>query len=242
MVRGNLIFNHVRETTDHGNVNIWDRGPYISDIGYVRDDDATPRSLKPTALELMAGATPGFRLQSGSGKGAVSNGSATGQYRRFESNFLLGVYNVITNVETDDGTSRTLQYNNYYVYADAATDFALRNAQWQYFVNNVHAYAPMIMRGWGGAPANCHIYNSTFYMLGESALCTSSYNRLNISFEDNIVHLASNDTATAAKAAKLGGCPGGGADGITLAPPAAAATITAAAKAALGAYPKPYGG
>eukprot|EP01047_Picozoa_sp_COSAG01_P088765 COSAG01_NODE_21045_length_921_cov_0.751825_1_plen_113_part_10 len=83
VVRGNLIFNHVRETTDHGNVNIWDRGPYISDIGYVRDDDATPRSLKPTALELMAGATPGFRLQSGSGKGAVSNGSATGQYRRF---------------------------------------------------------------------------------------------------------------------------------------------------------------
>ena len=53
---------------------------------------------------------------------------------------FLGVYNVITNVETDDGTSRTLQYNNYYVYADAATDLALRNAQWQYFVNNVHAW------------------------------------------------------------------------------------------------------
>jgi hypothetical protein len=189
----------------------------------------------------MAGATPGFTMQPGSGTGVWSNGSAIGQYRRFESNFFLGTYNVITNVETDDGTSRTLQYNNYYAYGDAATDLALRNAQWQYFVNNVHAYAPMIIRGWGGPPANCHIYNSTFYMLGESALCTSSYNRLNITFETSIVHLASNDTAHAAKAAKLDGCPSGGADGnVTFAPPVGDAVITAAAKAALGAYPKPW--
>ena len=240
VIRGNLIFNHVRETVDHGNINIWDRGPYVSDIGYVRDYAATRNSLKPTARELMAGATPGFTLQPGNGAGLRSNGSATGQYRRFESNFLVGVYNVITNVETDDGASRTLQYNNYFVYADAATDFALRNAQWQYFVNNVHAYAPMIIRGWGGPPANCHVYNSTFYMLGESALCTSSYARLNMTFEDNVVHLASNDTAHAAKAAKLDGCPGGGTDGITLAPAAEDAAITAAAKKVLGAYPKPY--
>ena len=245
VVRGNLIFNHVRETTDHGNINIWDRGPYISDIGYVRDDAASPRSLKPTALELVAGATPGFRLQPGSGTGFGSNGSATGQYRRFESNFLFGVYNVITNVETDDGTSRTLQYNNYFVYADAATDFALANAQWQYFVNNVHAYAPIVIRGWGSSPANCHVYNSTFYMLGESGLCTSSYPRVNVTFEDSVVHLASNDTARAAKAANLAGCPGpGGGTGahgtVTLAAAAEDAAITAAAKAALGAYPKPY--
>ena len=148
-------------------------------------------------------------------------------------------------METDDGTSRTLQYNNYFVYADAATDFALKNAQWQYFVNNVHAYAPMIIRGWGAPPANNHVYNSTFYMLGESALCTSSYARLNTTFEDSIVHLGSNDTAHAAKAANLAGCPSGGSGGsggggVTLASPAKDAEITAAAKAALGAYPKPY--
>ena len=80
VVKGNLIFNHVRETVDHGNINSWERGPYISDIGYVRDYAATPSSLKPTAQELMAGATPGFTLQPGSGSGGKSVGSATGKY------------------------------------------------------------------------------------------------------------------------------------------------------------------
>ena len=62
-------------------------------------------------------------------------------------------------------------------------------------------------------------------MLGENTLCTSSYDRLNTTFEDNIVHFASNDTAHAANTSKLDGCPGGGADGITIAPPAEDAAI-----------------
>ena len=94
----------------------------------------------------MAGATPGFKRQSGSG--ISSNGSAIGQYRRLESNFLIGNYNVNSNLETDDGSSRYLLYNNYFVFSTAATDFAM-NAHWNYYVNNVHAYGQTMLRGWG---------------------------------------------------------------------------------------------
>ena len=59
----------------------WERGPYLSDIGYVEDPSS---NLKPTAAELQAGATPGFKLDAGQG------GSAVGQYTRLSNNFLMG--------------------------------------------------------------------------------------------------------------------------------------------------------
>jgi hypothetical protein len=107
IVRGNLVFNQVRESVDHGTLNAWERGPYVSDVGYIPDPSS---NLRPTASELQAGATPGFKRQPGSG--TTSNGSAVGQYRRLESNFLIGTYNVNANLETDDGSSRYLLYNN----------------------------------------------------------------------------------------------------------------------------------
>ena len=95
------MFNQVRETVDHGTLNAWERGPYFSDIGYVEDPTS---SLTPTAAELEAGATPGFKLATQKG------GSAVGQYTRIANNFLLGTYNVNSNLETDDGSSRYLLY------------------------------------------------------------------------------------------------------------------------------------
>lgn len=128
-VRGNLIFNQVRETVDHGTLNAWERGPYFSDLGYVADPTS---NLRPTSAELQSGATPGFKLDTSPG------GSAVGQYTRLSNNFLLGNYNVNSNLETDDGSSRYLMYNNYFVMATSATDFAM-NAHWNYQVDNVYA-------------------------------------------------------------------------------------------------------
>ena len=48
----------------------------------------------------------GFKLDTSAG------GSAVGQYTRLANNFLLGNYNVNSNLETDDGSSRYLLYNN----------------------------------------------------------------------------------------------------------------------------------
>lgn len=87
-------------------------------------------NLRPTADELDAGAIPGFKLDTGKG------GSAVGQYTTLAYNFLLGNYNVNSNLETDDGSSRYLMYRNYFVYSTAATDFAM-NAHYNYYVDNV---------------------------------------------------------------------------------------------------------
>eukprot|EP01043_Picozoa_sp_COSAG02_P018684 COSAG02_NODE_878_length_16266_cov_8.886559_9_plen_240_part_00 len=228
---GNLIFNQVRETVDHGTLNGWERGPYFSDIGYLEDPSA---NLKPSATELQAGATPGFKRQPGSGP--ASNGSAVGQYRRLESNFLVGNYNVNSNLETDDGSSRYLLYNNYFVYSTAATDFAM-NANWNYYVGNVHAYGETILWGWEvgtSSPAtNCYVYNSSFYMLGDGGLC---WRAGAAAMEDVTIHA---NYSAEEGASRLKGCPGNG-SGISFAPVAEDATITAAAKRALGAYPKPW--
>lgn len=59
-----------------------------------------------------------------------------GQYTTLAYNFLLGNYNVNSNLETDDGSSRYLMYRNYFVYSTSATDFAM-NAHWNYEVDNV---------------------------------------------------------------------------------------------------------
>ena len=68
MVRGNLIFNHVRETVDHGVINGWERGPYLSDIGMVRDPSS---NVLPSAEDLQTGALPGFKLDSSTAGGSL---------------------------------------------------------------------------------------------------------------------------------------------------------------------------
>ena len=250
LVVGNLLFNHVRETVDHGTLNGWERGPYVSDIGYVSDPST---NLKPSSAELVAGATPGFKIQQPGSGTSASAGSAVGQYRRLESNFLFGTYNVHANMETDDGSSRYLVYNNYLVFGVAMTDFSL-NAHWNYYVNNVNAYVGQALFGWGnwvagrvtGNPAtNSHIYNCTFYMLGEKPLCSfingvEAFGVLNTTMDESIVVLDTNNTTRAKAAAHLEMCPNAGM-GVTLVPgPAGDATITARGKATLGEYPRPY--
>ena len=235
------MFNQVRETVDHGTLNAWERGPYFSDIGYVEDPSS---NLKPTAAELEAGATPGFKLDTGEG------GSAVGQYTRLANNFLMGVYNVNSNLETDDGSSRYLLYNNYFVYSTHATDFAM-NAHWNYYVNNVHAYGQGILQGWSPQnkacstdPAakcppyhkpgtNCYVYNATFYMLGADPGCQASSTDTVGALDTSVIHSNSSKG--------LGTCvPPIASSSVTHAAAASDAEVTAAAKAALGAYPKPY--
>jgi len=47
-ISGNLVFNMVRETGDHGPFNSWDRQPYFSLNGV---EDGYPASAKPAGLE-----------------------------------------------------------------------------------------------------------------------------------------------------------------------------------------------
>eukprot|EP00039_Didymoeca_costata_P002357 m.59603 g.59603 ORF g.59603 m.59603 type:complete len:982 (-) comp11259_c0_seq3:95-3040(-) len=224
-VIGNLIFNQVRETVDHGTLNAWERGPYISDIGYVEDPDS---NLTPSSNELAAGATPGFKLDKS------VNGSVVGQYTTLAHNFLLGNYNVNSNLETDDGSSRYLMYRNYFVYATSATDYAM-NSRWNYQVDNVYAYGETILRGWepgqyDPAATHCYVYNSTFYMLGDGMLCGGHFQ--NATLATSVIH--TNRTKPLSECANA-------VDGsVNLMPPASDAEVTQKAKEVLGDYPKPF--
>jgi len=220
-VIGNLIFNQVRETVDHGTLNSWERGPYFSDIGYRADPTS---NLRPTSDELAAGATPGFVLDTS------EEGSAVGQYTTLAYNFLMGTYNVNSNLETDDGSSRYLMYRNYFAYATSATDFAM-NAHFNYQVGNVYAYGFSIMNGWGPAsPAtNCYVYNSTFVMLGDHALCGRDAKASVL--DTSIVH--TNRTNPISE------CDGIATSDVHIAAPIADAEVTRLAMHALGKYPKP---
>lgn len=221
----------------------WERGPYFSELGYVEDPTS---NLKPTSAELQAGATPGFKPVTDA---ADYKGSAVGLYTRIANNFLLGNYNVNSNLETDDGSSRYLLYNNYFVYSTHATDFAM-NAHWDYQVDNVYAYPQGILAGWEPGnhacstnpsakcppykpPAtNCYLYNATLYMLGQGPFCSTGSNTGSI-MDASVIH--SNVTN-----AWLEACKALMTKGVTLAPPGSDAAITTQAKQTLGKYPRPF--
>ena len=141
-----------------------------------------------------------------------------------------------SNLETDDGSSRYLMHNNYFVYATAATDFAM-NAHWLYQVNNVYAYALSVMAGWSPdkdvpSATNCYVYNGTFFMLGDHGVCKGDHFG-GSELDDSVIHTtATNITACGAVATAS----------VALAPPAPDAVVTARAKAVLGEYPKPFRG
>ena len=76
---GNLMFNHVRETGDHGGFNSWDRQPYLTRSGV---DDGFPVSEK-------------FNLKGSSIIKAQSH---------IYKNFLINGYNSLWPIDHDDGS------------------------------------------------------------------------------------------------------------------------------------------
>ena len=131
-------------------------------------------------------------------------------------------------------------------------DFAM-NAHWNYYVNNVHAYGQGILAGWSPenkacstdpaakCPAyhkpgtNCYVYNSTFFMLGAATDpgCEASSTDTAGALDSSVIH--SNSSMG------LGTCvPPIATKAVTHAPPATDTEVTAAAKAAMGVYPKTY--
>ena len=116
--------------------------------------------------------------------------------------------------------------------------------------NNVHAYGEGILAGWTPsnkacstdpaakcpkylAPAtHCYVYNATFYMLGEGALCSAGISNTPATLNSSVIHT---------NATSFGACvPPLATTTNKLAAPASDAAVTVAAKAVMGAYPKPY--
>ena len=116
VMEGNLLANCVRESGDHGPFNSWDRVPYITNIGMLRDY-ASPTGHAP------ANGAP----------------SVVPTFRQIRFNFVLDVYSSQEAIDNDDGSAYYHTYRNFMVYAAAGlkSDFG---GQWNHHYENVYAY------------------------------------------------------------------------------------------------------
>eukprot|EP00051_Salpingoeca_urceolata_P015335 m.198436 g.198436 ORF g.198436 m.198436 type:complete len:722 (-) comp18370_c0_seq6:228-2393(-) len=122
IIEGNLLANCVRESGDHGPWNSWDRVPYITNIGMIRDAD------KPR----VGPGLPGHDSANG-------RPSVVPKFREIRHNLIIGTYNSQEDIDTDDGSSYYQTHHNLFAMADHGlkSDFG---GQWDHHWNNVYGY------------------------------------------------------------------------------------------------------
>jgi len=91
LLKGNLVFNMVRETGDHGPFNSWDRQPYLTNSGH---EDGYPASKK-------------F---------GMANSSILKQRDFITQNFFINGYNGVWTIDHDDGSQYFNDTGNFMVY------------------------------------------------------------------------------------------------------------------------------
>ena len=157
LVEGNLVFNMVRETSDHGPFNSWDRQPYLTDVR----DGHTP-SLTPAQSNL----TRNFFINNYHSTWPIDHDDGSCYY--FDTfNFLVygGYKNYL-------GHSKTSKYN-IYVYVDttyntAGGEFMSSSS----CATSGGASTTVLPSGWGEVYANntCVIGNPNVFAFSDCKL------------------------------------------------------------------------
>jgi hypothetical protein len=201
-VAGNLIFNTNRQTIAHGVINAWERMPYISDIGVIRNVSKAAINTTmemPSLQQLNAGFIPGFS------PAPAGVGSVVSQFRRVYKNFLIANYNSLSAVTLDDAASRFLMYSNLFTHGQIGVGESCHNSQWVFGAGNLYAYTTngqyngccsavsgALIAGEGPSPTGVRtfFYNSTFLNLRDADWCNNrELTKLNLSqFWNNEVH------------------------------------------------------
>ena len=92
-VEGNLVFNMVRETGDHGPYNSWDRQPYLTHSGH---RDGYPDSVKH----------------------GTSGASILKQHDLITKNVFINGYNGVWTIDHDDGSQYFNDTQNFMVFGE----------------------------------------------------------------------------------------------------------------------------
>ena len=121
---------------DHGPWNSWDRVPYITDIGMVVDPAAPVGDHRPDL--------PGHT------RANASHPSITPLFRQIRNNFILGTYNTLFDIDTDDGSGYLQAYNNFFVYGGGGLK-SFFGGRWQHHWENVYGYVGGNGCFWTGA-------------------------------------------------------------------------------------------
>lgn len=89
VIEGNLLANCVRESGDHGPWNSWDRIPYITNEGMIRNGKLGPTGTVPVGPGL-----PGHDDANGIP-------SVVPKFREIRKNFIIGTYQSQEDIDTD---------------------------------------------------------------------------------------------------------------------------------------------
>ena len=140
------MFNWNRQTFAHGVINAWERLPYISDMGLVRNFTKAPAnttSEMPSLQQFREGYYPAYD------PAPPGVGSVVSPFRRVHNNMIMANYNSLAAVLLDDAGSRFLMYDNYFVYGHWGVGESCHESQWVYGVGNMYAYTtdPRIVYG-----------------------------------------------------------------------------------------------
>ena len=153
----NLIFNHVRETGDHGPFNSWDRLPYLTKV---KNGTA---SLNPALSNL----TRNFFINNYHSTWPIDHDDGSCYYLDSYSYLVYGGYKNYL------GHSKTVQ-NNVYVYPDAEHSIDTPKAfiSKPYCANSDGASRVVLPSGWGEVYINntCIIGNPNIYEFGSCNL------------------------------------------------------------------------
>ena len=131
-MEGNLLANCVRESGDHGPFNSWDRVPYITELGMVRDPSA-PKGAHATTAAGDLSQPPGHTLAN------ATHPSVTPLFRQVRNNFILGTYKTLFTLDTDDGSGFIQAYDNFMIYGGGGLKVFF-GGRWQHHFRNVYAY------------------------------------------------------------------------------------------------------
>ena len=101
LLKNNLIFNHVRETQDHGQFNSWDRLPYLTDV----------KTGTASLISALSNVTRNFIINTYNSLYPIDHDDGSCYYLDTYNYLIYGGYKNYL------GHSKTVQ-NNVYVYPD----------------------------------------------------------------------------------------------------------------------------
>ena len=148
-VQHNMVFNHVRETVDHGPFNSWDRTPYLTKVRYGSIPSLTPAQTNITRNFLIGNYYSRWPLDHDDG-----------------SSYYYDTYNYLVYGGSKNywGHNKVAE-NNAYIYPDAITSENISNAD-PYCALTYTPTRGEFPSGWGEVWSNntCIIGNPNIYL------------------------------------------------------------------------------
>lgn len=155
LIRGNALFNGCRESGDHGQINTWDRNPYLT----------TVRSSVAAASAAAEGRATT----------AILEASLFPAYNNVSRNMFISNYNSFDGIDNDDGSSYyDIGHNVFYEGEGLKSDY---RGHGKIYHHNLNVGAGVCCFQFGfisGRDAGSNVAGHEFYKKGHTDVCHSN--------------------------------------------------------------------